>query len=411
MFHRRRAAGFLTAVLALASAGLAIPGTAQAAPRSTVTEAVTDKLLGQAALAGRGATDDRTLVRVTREKGGTWAFGTAVVTAPKKEGAAPTGAIFVARAEGGGWKVAFDGEPGFAGLAADSPVVTAEEKKLFASADTAAGTAPTGGTDTAADSASTADFVRPLANGDYRTGMALPWSTGAAWTMTGGPHQWDGASGPSSSVDFAGGDQAVRATRAGAAYTLCSGFVRVVHDRGYASDYYHLTGHVNADGAAVSQGAFLGYTGTNVACGGAASGRHVHFGLRQNNAYVPIADHGLGGWVFYATGSYQGYAMHGSTVRNTGSALHNYGAMGLTQGIVDANGGGSVNKRSGPGTGYATVGSVADGAFVTVSCSRSGTTHTGRFGTTSLWNRLSDGTWISDAYLWTGYNGAVAGTC
>jgi LasA protease len=212
VFHRRRAAGFLTAVLAPASAGLAIPGTAQAAPRSTVTEAVTDRLLGQAALAGRSATADRTLV-------------------------------------------------------------------------------------------------------------------------------------------------------------------------------------------------------PNVSCGGSASGRHVQFGLRQDNGYVPIADHGLGGWVFYATGWYQGYAMHGSTLRNSGSTLHNYGAMGLDQGVVDANGGGSVNKRSGPGTGYAVVGSVADGAFVTVSCSRNGTTHEGRFGTASLWNRLSDGTWISDAYLWTGYNGAVNGTC
>ncbi|MEU9578739.1 M23 family metallopeptidase [Streptomyces chilikensis] len=396
-------AAILTAVLALAPAVLALPGTAQAAPRTSVTTAVTDKLLGQTALTGREAGPDETRVEVTREKGGRWAFGTAVVLAPKKEGAAPTGAVFVARAKGDGWTVAFDGEPAFAGLAADSPVVTAAEKELFASAGT--------GGSAAAGTASPGDFVRPLAGGDYRTGMALPWSAGASWTMTGGPHQWDGASGPYSSVDFAGGDQAVRATRAGAAYTMCPGFVRVIHDRGYASDYYHLTGHVDANGTSVSQGTFLGHTGTNVACGGSASGRHVHFGLRQNNAYVPIADHGIGGWVFYSTGWYEGYAMHGSTTRYNGGALHNYGALGLTQGIVDANGGGSVNKRSGPGTGYAVVGSVADGAIVTVSCSRNGTTHEGRFGATSLWNRLSDGTWISDAYLWTGYNGAVNGTC
>ncbi|MEU3555162.1 M23 family metallopeptidase [Streptomyces fragilis] len=394
--HRRRVAGLISAVLALVSVGLAVPGTAQAAPRPSVTTAVTQKLLDRDALAGRGVSAQDTRVRITREKGGRWAFGTAVVVAPRKEGAAPTGAVFVARAEGGDWTVAFDGEPAFADLAAASPVVTTYEKKLFASADT---------------DASSGEPVQPLAGGDYRTGMALPWSTGVSWTLTGGGHQWDGASGPYSSVDFAGGDQAVRAARAGAAYTLCSGFVRVIHDRGYASDYYHLTGHINANGTSVAQGTLLGYTGTNVACGGSATGRHVHFGLRQNNAYVPIADHGIGGWVFYTTGSYAGYAMHGSTTRGTGSALHNYGAMGLTQGIVDSNGGGTVNKRSGPGTGYAVVGSVADGAFVTVSCSRNGTSHEGRFGVTSLWDRLSDGTWISDAYLWTGYNGAVNGTC
>ncbi|MFE5208737.1 peptidoglycan DD-metalloendopeptidase family protein [Streptomyces sp. NPDC056600] len=407
MLHRRRVAGLISAALAFVSVGLAHPGTAQAEPRTSVTTAVTEKLLNQNALTGRGASSQETRVRITREKGGTWAFGTAVVVAPKKEGAAPTGAVFVARAEGGAWTVAFDGEPAFAGLAAASPVVTAYEKKLFASADASAGASA----EAAGAEGSSGNLVQPLANGDFRTGMALPWSTGASWTLTGGGHQWDGASGPYSSVDFAGGDQAVRAARAGAAYTLCSGFVRVIHDRGYASDYYHLTGHINANGAAVSQGTFLGNTGTNVACGGSATGRHVHFGLRQNNAYVPIADHGIGGWVFYTTGSYAGYAMHGSTTRGAGSALTNYGALGLTQGIVDANGGGTVNKRSGPGTGYAVVGSVADGAVVTVSCSRNGTSHEGRFGVTSLWDRLSDGTWISDAYLWTGYNGAVNGTC
>jgi LasA protease len=83
----------------------------------------------------------------------------------------------------------------------------------------------------------------------------------------------------------------------------------------------------------------------------------------------------------------------------------------LTEGIVDANGGGSLNKRSGPGTGYAVVGSVADGATVGVACAANGTSHTGRYGTTSLWNRLTDGSWISDAYLWTGLNVPVNGWC
>jgi len=85
--------------------------------------------------------------------------------------------------------------------------------------------------------------------------------------------------------------------------------------------------------------------------------------------------------------------------------------LGLTQGIVDAYGGGTVNKRSGPGTGYALVGSVSDGATVSVSCWANGPTHTGRWGTTSLWDRLSDGTWISDAYAWTGLSGPVNGWC
>lgn len=72
---------------------------------------------------------------------------------------------------------------------------------------------------------------------------------------------------------------------------------------------------------------------------------------------------------------------HGSTRRNAGGSLYNYGALGFTQGIMDAFGGGTVNKRTGPGTGYALAGSVADGTTVNVSC------------------------------MWTGVNGPVNGTC
>jgi len=37
---------------------------------------------------------------------------------------------------------------------------------------------------------------------------------------------------------------------------------------------------------------------------------------------------------------------------------------------------------------------------------------TGRNGyTTTLWNRLSDGSWVSDAYLWTGTGNPVNGLC
>ncbi|MFC7613969.1 peptidoglycan DD-metalloendopeptidase family protein [Actinokineospora soli] len=217
---------------------------------------------------------------------------------------------------------------------------------------------------------------------------------------------------PWSSLDLAGGDQRVRAARGGTAYTMCKGWIRVIHDRGYATDYYHLWNNINVNGAAVAAGAYLGDTGTDVTCGGAASGRHVHFALRQNSAYVGIAGHNVGKWVPENGGAaYQGSALHGSARVYAGGSLYNYGALGFNQGVVDANGGGTVNKRSGPGTGYGIVGSVADGATVTVSCSSNGTTHTGRYGSTSLWNRLSDGTWISDAFLWTGVNGPISGYC
>ncbi|MFI6266541.1 peptidoglycan DD-metalloendopeptidase family protein [Micromonospora sp. NPDC051006] len=389
MRTRRWAGGAALALLTLTGPVVAGPATAAPAAPSpttaTLTDAVADRLRGPARA---GHADPQTRVTVSRSGAG-WAFGTAVALAPHRVDAHPTGAVFVARAEPGGWRVAFDGEAAFGAMAAESPLVTGEEKRVF-------GTAPA-----------------PLyAGGDYRTGMALPFAVGQTWTLSGGPHGWGGSESPYSSIDLAGGDQVVRAARAGTAYTMCQGWIRVIHDRGYATDYYHLWSNIAVNGASVAQGAFLGYTGTDVTCGGAASGRHVHFGLRQNNSYVPIAGHDIGKWAFANGGAaYQGGARHGSAWTGVGGAIYNHGALGLNQGVVDANGGGSLTRRAGPGTGYAALGSLADGGTVTVSCSANGTSHTGRYGTTALWDRLSDGSWVSDAYLWTGVNGPINGWC
>lgn len=181
---------------------------------------------------------------------------------------------------------------------------------------------------------------------------------------------------------------------------------------GYTTRYYHLWDYGQFDGQTVSAGQFLGHTGTETGCGGAASSRHVHFSLLQNGNYVALARHVIGKWLpMEGAANYQGYALHGSTRVNVGGLLHNYGALGFTQGIVDANGGTTVNKRSGPGTGHPVVGSVQDGVTVNVACSANGTTHTGRWGTTSLWNRLTDGSWVSDAFLYTGVAEPVNGWC
>jgi LasA protease len=391
MVQARRAAGVATAVL---TAGMLVTGTAaQAAPvpkpaGASVESVVAAKLLGQAR-AARAADVDASDTRVTvTRRSDRWAFGTAVAVAGHDRDDHPTGSIFVARAEAGTWRVSFDGEADFGALAAESPLVNKREKEIFGSAPSAM-----------------------YAGGDYRTGMALPFAVGQTWTLTGGPHGWGGGA-PYSSIDLAGGDQVVRAARAGTAYTMCQGWVRVIHDRGYSTDHYHLWSNISANGTAVGQGAFLGYTGTDVTCGGAAYGRHVHFGLRQNSAYVPIAGHGIGKWELNnGAAEYQGGARHGSAWAGVGGGLYNYGALGFNQAVVDANGGGTLTRRSGPGSGYGALGSVADGATVTVSCSANGTSHTGRYGTTALWNRLSDGSWVSDAYLWSGVNGPVNGWC
>lgn len=382
------AAGLAALALVVVPGAAAGPAAPAPAAAPDLKAAVAQHVVGKQ-VSGSSVADGRfPVVTVTREADG-WAMGTAVL-AGAPGGKLPYGWLFFAqRTDKGTWRFGLEGEPAFTSIAASSPLATPAERTLFG-----------------ADSAGTQQ-----AGGDYRTGMQLPWSAGVAWIMSGGPHGWAGTDSPYSSLDLHGGDQVVRAVRAGTAYTMCRGWLRVFHDRGYATDYYHLWNNINVNGAAVSAGTRLGDTGTDVTCGGAANGRHVHFALRQNNVYVGIGGHNVGGWVPIAGGAYAGYALHGSTVRYPGGAVHNYGALGFNQGIIDGNGGTIINKRSGPGSGYALVGTVNDGTTVTISCSANGTSHAGRWGTTSLWNRLSDGTWVTDAFMWTGISGPVAGYC
>lgn len=357
--------------------------------QDAVTAAVGERLGDRAEDVGLAATENRTKIEITEQQEG-WARGTAVLTTPQGSQEMPQGWVFMAQHVDGEWRVAFDGERRFTALAAESELTSETEREVLATHD-----------DTSTKGA-----------GDFRTGMGLPYATGQSWLMSGGPHGWGGTDTPWSALDFAGGDQKVRATRGGTAYTMCKGWVRVLHDRGYSTDYYHLWNNINVDGAAVNAGAYLGDTGTDITCGGSANGRHVHLGLRQHGAYTSIAGHNLGRWVLQNGGAaYQGSALHGSARVHAGGNLHNHGALGFTQGVVDTNGGTTLTKRAGPGTGYATRGSVADGVSVTVACSSNGTSHTGRWGTSSQWNKLSDGTWVSDAYLWTGVNGPVNGSC
>jgi LasA protease len=366
-----------------------VAGASAAAPAPDLASAVTVRMHAEATEVTAQATTPR--VTVTKEDG-EWAFGTAVLATAQNSDAHPEGWLFVAHRDGADWQVALEGEPAFAELAAEAPVLSDAERPLLAEQ---------GG-----------DGPGALGPGDWRTGMALPFAVGQTWGMPGGPHGWSGAAAPWSSLDLAGGDQVVRAARGGTAYTMCTGWIRVIHDRGYSTDYYHLWNSINVNGAAVGQGAFLGNTGTDVTCGGSASGRHVHFALRQNSAYIGIANHDVGKWVLQNGGAaYGGSALHGSTRAYVGGSLYNHGPLGFTQGVMDTNGGGVVNKRTGPGTGYALAGTVADGATVNISCSANGTSHTGRWGTTSLWNRLTDGTWVTDAFMWTGMAGPVNGYC
>lgn len=82
------------------------------------------------------------------------------------------------------------------------------------------------------------------------------------------------------------------------------------------------------------------------------------------------------------------------------------GITGIGSGTVNTEAS-SLNVRSGPGASYPVVGSVADGATVAVYCQAVGSTVTGPYGTTAVWNRIGTNRYVSDAYVWTGYDGYI----
>ena len=82
---------------------------------------------------------------------------------------------------------------------------------------------------------------------------------------------------------------------------------------------------------------------------------------------------------------------------------------GGVSGTVDT-AGPALTIRSAPSTSASSVGSVADGATVNITCQKHGSQVTGTFGTTTLWDFIGTG-YISDAYVSTGSDGQVAPPC
>ncbi|MBB5868935.1 LasA protease [Allocatelliglobosispora scoriae] len=401
---RTRQAMLGIALLAVTISMLPASAVAEPAPTArSLEQIVADAVVARV---GRSTTEIAAAGRTLRtdvqrtDATGAWAFGVGMLQAPAKPGEYPAAWLFLAQRQQTGWSVALESTQEFLDLAAKAPatVFSAQERSTFESAWRAGRSG-----------------LLALSN---NTGLRLPYAVGATWTMGGGPHGWGGSESPFSSVDLSGGDGIVRAAGAGSVYTMCAdssnggtagGWRRVYHASGYTTDYYHLW-NLTGLGASVNEGDALGNIGVNLCAGGSASGPHVHWGILSGTTRVAWHWRSAGKWVFWAGAAYGGYALHGSTQANVGTGLYNYGALGLNQGIIDAWGSGTINKRSGPGTGYGIVGSVADGTTVTISCWRAGTSVGGRWGTTTTWDKLSDGTWISDALIYTGV-GTIGPNC
>jgi uncharacterized protein YraI len=72
--------------------------------------------------------------------------------------------------------------------------------------------------------------------------------------------------------------------------------------------------------------------------------------------------------------------------------------------------GGSLNIRSGPSTTVGIVGSVANGASVSISCQMYGQSVSGTYGTSNIWDKIGTG-FVSGTYIYTGADGIVTGLC
>ncbi|MGO4262284.1 SpoIID/LytB domain-containing protein [Lysobacter sp. TAB13] len=83
---------------------------------------------------------------------------------------------------------------------------------------------------------------------------------------------------------------------------------------------------------------------------------------------------------------------------------------GSITGTVNTNGT-PLNVRSGPGTSYSVVDTLADNTSVTIQCQTNGTSVTGTYGTSKIWNRIGSGRFIPDAYTYTGSDTSVAPAC
>ncbi|MEV6168413.1 SH3 domain-containing protein [Streptomyces sp. NPDC051954] len=70
-----------------------------------------------------------------------------------------------------------------------------------------------------------------------------------------------------------------------------------------------------------------------------------------------------------------------------------------------------LNVRSGPGTSYTIVRVLPEGSRVPIFCQRPGSTVTGPYGTSKIWDNIANGQFVSDAYVNTGSDGYVASRC
>lgn len=162
-------------------------------------------------------------------------------------------------------------------------------------------------------------------------------------------------------------------------------YVRINHGNGYTTYYAHLNGFNVSVGQSVGFGKVIGWVGST----GGSTGPHLHYEQRLNGNDIQARFNGTLAY-YWGTKTYTSDNNCSTTATGTVNTA-----------------GGALTVRSGPGTNYDAVGTVADGTRVTIYCQTSGTSVTGTYGTSSIWDRIGTGKYIADAYVYTGYDGYI----
>jgi uncharacterized protein YraI len=228
------------------------------------------------------------------------------------------------------------------------------------------------------------------------TSFQVPFPCGQVWAG-----QTRTAHSPTNSVDFNrandDGDTVVASASgtvsrvANEGNTSYGRWVEISHGSGFTTRYAHLSVQSVSVGQTVSRGQRIGSVGTT----GGSTGPHLHYEQRLNGAAVRAKFNGTTA-LYFGTRNY-------TSQNSCGSGADIVGRVNTA--------GAPLTVRSGASSNTTAVGTVSDGATVRISCQKRGESITGTFGTSTLWDKIGDGRFISDAYVSTGSDGQVAPTC